>query len=72
LPTNLDQKQNAPPTFSMEKEGGACKGLLRTTTKEGIAITNLTKNNPTHPLNYRGWVGQLIIIKKYNISFSSI
>jgi len=50
LPTNLDQKQNAPPTFSMEKEGGACKGFLRTTTKEGI--TNLTKKNPTHPPNY--------------------
>jgi hypothetical protein len=30
----------------MEKEGGACKGFLRTTTKEGIAITNLTKKNP--------------------------
>jgi len=46
LPTNLDQKQNAPPTFSMEKGGGACKSFLRTTIKEGIAITNLTKKTP--------------------------
>jgi hypothetical protein len=46
LPTNLDEK-NAPPTFSMEKEGGASKGL-KTTNKEGIAITNLTKKKP-HP-----------------------
>jgi hypothetical protein len=35
----------------MEKEGGACKGLrttmcLKTTIKEGIAITILTKKTP--------------------------
>jgi hypothetical protein len=47
----LRPKINAPPTFSMEKEGGAIVGFSRTTTKEGIAITNLTKKNPTHPLN---------------------
>jgi hypothetical protein len=47
----LKQKQNAPPTFSMEKEGGVGKGFLRTTTKKGITITNLTKKHPTHPLN---------------------
>jgi hypothetical protein len=29
----------------MEKEGGASKGL-RTTSKEGITITNLTKKSP--------------------------
>jgi len=29
----------------MEKEGGISKGL-RTTIKEGIAITNLTKKTP--------------------------
>jgi hypothetical protein len=55
LPTNLDEK-NAPPTFSMEKEGGASKGL-KTTNKEGIAITNLIKKTPTHPFHLRGWVG---------------
>jgi len=44
LPTNLNQK-NAPPTFFMEKEGGANKGL-RTTSKEGITITNSTKKSP--------------------------
>jgi hypothetical protein len=37
----------------MEKEGGACKGL-KTTIKEGIAITNLTKKTPTHFLHLRG------------------
>jgi hypothetical protein len=42
----LRPKKNVPPTFSMEKEGGACKGFSRTTTKEGITITNLTKTNP--------------------------
>jgi hypothetical protein len=41
----LTQKKNAPPTFLMEKEGGVVKGL-RTTSKEGIAITNLTKKTP--------------------------
>jgi len=30
----------------MEKEGGAIKGLLRTTTKQGIVIKNLTKKTP--------------------------
>jgi hypothetical protein len=40
----------------MEKEGGAGKGL-KTTIKKGIAITNLTKKNPTHPLHLKGWVG---------------
>jgi hypothetical protein len=40
------RQKNAPPTFSMEKEGGASKGFLRTTNKEGIAITNLTKKTP--------------------------
>jgi hypothetical protein len=30
----------------MEKEGGVGKGFLRTTIKEGIAITNLTKETP--------------------------
>jgi hypothetical protein len=40
----------------MENEGGASKGL-RTTIKEGIAITNLIKKNPTHLLHLRGWVG---------------
>jgi hypothetical protein len=39
----------------MEKEGGACKGL-KTTSKEGIAITNLTIKNPTHPFHLKGWV----------------
>jgi hypothetical protein len=39
-------KKNAPPTFLMEKEGGANKGL-RTTSKEGVAITNFTKKTPT-------------------------
>jgi len=34
----------------MEKQGGAGKGL-RTTSKEGIVITNFTKENPTHPFN---------------------
>jgi len=34
----------------MEKEGGVGKGFLRTTTEKGIAITNFTKKNPTHPL----------------------
>jgi len=41
----------------MEKEFGVSKGL-RTTIKKGIAITNLTKKNPTHLLDLRGWVGQ--------------
>jgi hypothetical protein len=41
----LRQQKNAPPTFSMEKEGGANKGV-RTTSREGIAITNFTKTNP--------------------------
>jgi len=36
------------PPSHMEKEGGAHKGL-RTTIKEHIVITNLTKKNPTHP-----------------------
>jgi len=49
LHTNLNEKY-APPTFSMEKEGGASKGL-KTTNKEGIAITNLTKKNPIHSFN---------------------
>jgi hypothetical protein len=49
-------KKTPHPLSHMEKEGGACKGL-KTIIKEGIAITNLTKNNPTHPLNLRGWVG---------------
>jgi hypothetical protein len=40
----------------MEKEGEAGKGL-KTTIKEDIAITNLTKKNLTHPLHLRGWVG---------------
>jgi hypothetical protein len=40
----------------MEKEGGVGKGL-KTTINEGIAITNLTKKCPTHPLHLRGWVG---------------
>jgi hypothetical protein len=30
----------------MEKERGAGKGFLRTTTKKGIVITNLTKKKP--------------------------
>jgi hypothetical protein len=47
----LKQKQSAPPTFSMEKAGGVGKGFLRTTTKKGIIITNLTKKHPTHLLN---------------------
>jgi len=42
----LKQKKNAPPTFSIEKKGGASKGL-RITSKEGIVITNLTKKNPS-------------------------
>jgi hypothetical protein len=50
------KKMSHPPSH-MEKEGEACKGL-RTTIKEGIAITNLTKTNLTHPLHLRGWVGQ--------------
>jgi hypothetical protein len=40
----------------MEKEGETNKGL-RTTIKEGIVITNLTKKNLTHPFHLRGWVG---------------
>jgi hypothetical protein len=40
----------------MEKEGGVNKGL-KTTIKEGITITNLTKKNPTHPFHLIGWVG---------------
>jgi hypothetical protein len=43
----LTPKKNAPPTFSMEKEGGVGKGLKTTS----IAITNVTKTNPTHLLN---------------------
>jgi len=43
----LRPKKNAPSTFSMEKEGGAGKGFLKTTNKEGIAITNLTKKTPS-------------------------
>jgi hypothetical protein len=31
----------------MEQEGGAGKGFLKTTTKEGITITKFTKK--THP-----------------------
>jgi hypothetical protein len=38
-------KTNAPPPSHMENEGGACGGL-RTTIKEGITITNLTKKTP--------------------------
>jgi hypothetical protein len=30
---------------------------LKTTVKKGIAFTNLTKRNLTHPLHLRGWVG---------------
>jgi hypothetical protein len=44
------------PPFYMAKEGGPSKGL-RTTIKESIAIINLTKTNPTHPLHLKGWVG---------------
>jgi hypothetical protein len=36
------------PPFHMGKEAGVTKGL-NTIIKEGIAITNLTKKNPTHP-----------------------
>jgi hypothetical protein len=39
----------------MEKEGGVGRGL-KTTIKEGITITNLTKKNPTHLPHLRGWV----------------
>ncbi len=53
---NLIPKKMPHPPSHMEKEGGACKGL-RTTIKEGIAIINLTKNNPTHPLHLKGWLG---------------
>jgi len=52
----LKPKQMPHPPFRMEKEGGACKGL-KTTIKEGIGITNLTKKNPTHPFHSRRWVG---------------
>ncbi len=41
-------KTNAPPTFSIEKEGGASKGFLRTIIMEGITITNL--ENKTSPI----------------------
>jgi len=34
------------PPFHMEKEGGACIGL-RTTIKEGIAITNFIEKTPS-------------------------
>jgi hypothetical protein len=47
----LRQKKCPTHLFHGEEKGGASKGFLRTTTKEGIAITNLTKKNPTHPLN---------------------
>jgi hypothetical protein len=52
----LRPKKMPHPPSHMEKEGGACKGL-KTIIKEGIAITNLTKNNPTHPLHLRRRVG---------------
>jgi hypothetical protein len=51
----LKQKKMPHPLSHMEKEGGVGK-VLRTTIEEGIAITNLTKKNPTHPLHLRGWV----------------
>jgi hypothetical protein len=41
----LRPKKNSHPPFHMEKEGGPCKGL-RTTIKESITITNLTKKTP--------------------------
>jgi hypothetical protein len=40
----------------MEKKGVAGKGL-RTTIKEGIAITTLTEKNFVHSLHLKGWVG---------------
>ncbi len=43
--TNLDQKKMPHPPSHMEKEGGVGKGL-RTTIKEDITITNLTKKSP--------------------------
>jgi hypothetical protein len=53
-------KKDAPPTFS-HGEGRWGKGL-KPTINEGIAITNLTKKNPTHPLHLRGCMGQWITI----------
>ncbi len=57
LPINLNQKKMPHPPFHMEKEGGPCRSL-RTTIKEDITMTNLTKQKktPAHPLHLRGWV----------------
>ncbi len=57
----LTPKKNTPPTFSMEKEGGVGKGL-RTTSKEGIVITNLTKK--PHPSSQLERMGGAIIYNK--------
>jgi len=52
----LKQKKMPHPPFHIEKEGGACRSL-NTIIKEGIAITNLTKENPTRPFHLTRWVG---------------
>ncbi len=51
------------PPFPCEKEGGVGKGL-RTTIKEHIAITNLTKEKPHPSFPLERMYGVIIIINE--------